>query len=393
MIKYLFYFVIIFALSYLELNARVQYSLIQSSGVKCTNCHTVTQGAGLRNGGGWMSRKDISLIPTEWIGADKFFDLLSSNTFFDDKVTFGLDTRLQSARWGTPGASNRDFMVMQLAPYLSIKPFGWLELEGMYNIAYDLYTDKRYVGQNPFVGSIVLTPSSELPSIRVGYFQPTFGIRWDDHTILTRQFIGKQSRRPIVPDDYAEFGAQLDYENIDWLSLSFGAFQSKNMSQLLVRDKNGQSIPVVDTNSIGLAGRAFISPEIGGGFTSFIGGTYYLNGDYYIGGLHFGIGKPDLFSFIFEYMDTEKKDARRTLSFTSELTYHLMESVLPYVRAERHISREKIEPAPYYSTQFVIGAHIYLLPFIDILPEYRIFDREHIDGYSASWAFQIHIWY
>lgn len=387
-------FAFIFILAFVfYLDSRPQYSLLQSFGTKCTACHINTQGGGVRTNGGWVSRKDISLIPTTSIGLGGFFDMMSTNSWANDMISAGMDTRLQSAKWGTPGKSNRDFMLMQATPYLVLKPFDWLMLEGQYNIAYNVYTDKRYVGQNPWAASAYLKINQDLPTLRVGYFQPTFGIKWDDHTLLTRQYIGKTARMPIIPDDYTEWGAQLDYESISWLSASAGVFKSNNMAKLSVIDKSGKPIPVVDSTKMAIALRGFVTPELGHGFVGFLGGTYYMNGDYYIGNLHLGIGMPDKFSFLLEYMDTEKKDARRTQALSGEVTYQLTESLLPFVRIEREQVRNASELQLYYSTQYVLGAHVYLLPFIDVLPEYRIFDREHIDGYSSQWALQLHVWY
>ncbi len=45
------------------------------------------------------------------------------------------------------------------------------------------------------------------------------------------------------------------------------------------------------------------------------------------------------------------------------------------------------------ANQYVVGAHIFVLPFIDLLPEYRIYDRGDVDGTSAQWAIQLHIFY
>jgi len=45
------------------------------------------------------------------------------------------------------------------------------------------------------------------------------------------------------------------------------------------------------------------------------------------------------------------------------------------------------------SNQYVFGSHIYLLPYIDLLPEYRIYDRGEVSGYSSQWTFQIHVFY
>jgi hypothetical protein len=375
---------------------RPQYSILQTYGTKCSACHVNVQGGGVRSIGGWLSRKDISLIKPEWFGLKKFFDNLTArNSYFDDKLLVGFDARWQTARWPSgPTSSKREYMIMQLSPYLVLQPTSWLLLEGFYNLAYDIEKDKRYPAQQPYAFSLYLKPSENLPSLRVGFFQPPIGQKWDDHTMFVRNSVARYGRHYIVPHDYAEWGAQLDYESLPWLSISAGVFSGKNMSVLKVPDKNGQPISVVKDNSIGLATRGMLSPpELIKGVNSYVGGSFYLNGDYYISSAFLGIGLPDRVSLIGEYVRTQKKDSRLSLSFTTELTYQITESLLPFVRAERSILKDKNENNPVYATNLVFGSHIILLPSLDLLIEYRILDREHLEGYFSQWAIQLHFYY
>jgi len=152
-------------------------------------------------------------------------------------------------------------------------------------------------------------------------------------------------------------------------------------------------VNLVDSNTISLSGRAMISPELGMGLTSYFGGSFLLNGDFYFSNLFMGIGMSEKWAFLAEFTDHGKKDSRRSISWLGELTYQVSDSFLPFIRAERQTTREVNLKDLYYVNQFVLGAHIYILPYFDLLPEYRIVDREHIDGYHSSIAFQIHIWY
>ncbi len=382
-----------------EVISRPQYSILQTYGTNCSSCHVNIQGGGARSIGGWLSRKDISLIKPEWIGLKNFFDkILARNSYFDDKVIFGFDARWQTARWPSGiTASKRDYMIMQLNPYLVLQPTSWLMLEGTYNFAYDIEKDKRYQAQQPYSFSLYLKPSENLPSLRVGYFLPPIGQKWDDHTMFVRYAIANRGRHPVVPHDYAEFGAQIDYESISWLSLSAGVFTAKNLSEFKVPARtngNVATVPLVKDNSLGIATRGMVTPpEFIKGVVSYIGGTFYLNEDYYISSAFLGIGLPDRISLIGEYARTQKKDSRLSLSFTTELTYQVTESLLPFIRAERSILKDINENKPVYATNFVFGSHIVLLPSLDLLIEYRILDREHFEGYFSQWAFQIHLYY
>ena len=394
--KRIILFAVIIAIFGGESFSRPQYSILQTYGTKCSSCHINVQGGGIRSVGGWLSRKDLSLINPQWIGLKKFFETLTArNSYLDDKIIIGFDLRAQSARWPKgPSSSEREFMVMQASPYIAIQPVKWLLMEGFYNVAYELEKDKRYPAQQPYAFSVYLKPSEKLPTLRLGYFQPPIGQKWDDHTMFVRTAIARYGRHYIVPDDYAEWGAQIDYESISWLSLSAGVFSGKNLSVINVPDKYGKPIPIVKDNSIAVATRGMISPpELIKGVNSYVGGSLYLNNDYYISSAFLGIGLPDKVSLIGEYVRTQKKDSRLSLSFTTELTYQLLESVLPFVRVERSILKDKNENNPVYATNLVLGSHINLLPSLDLLIEYRILDREHLEGYFSQWAFQLHLFY
>jgi len=394
--KKLIFVILSFVLAGGMICSRPQYSILQTYGTKCSSCHINVQGGGIRTIGGWLSRKDFSLINPEWIGLKKFFETLTArNSYLDDKIIVGFDVRAQSARWPKgPSSSERDYMLMQASPYLAIQPVQWVLFEGFYNIAYELENDKRYPAQQPYSFSVYLKPSENLPTLRIGYFQPPIGQKWDDHTMFVRTAVARYGRHYIVPDDYAEWGAQIDYESIPWLSLSAGAFTGKKLSIINVPDKNGKPISIVKDNSIAIATRGMFSPpEFIKGLNSYFGGSFYFNDDYYISSAFLGIGLPDRVSLIGEYVRTQKKDSRLSLSFTAELTYQLIESVLPFIRAERSILKDKNENNPVYATNLVFGSHINLLPSVDLLIEYRILDREHLEGYFSQWAIQLHLFY
>lgn len=386
--------------------ARPQYSILQTYGTKCQNCHTNIQGGGARTNPGWLSRNSISLINPGSIGLQGLFDLTQeTNTAMDDKIMFGFDGRYQSANWGAPIKSERKTMLMQLSPYLTITPTDWLSFEGMYNTAYQIESDMRYMGQQEWQASATIKPFEDLPSVRVGYFQPTIGTKYDDHTMLIRQVSDISRSTPLVPPDYAEWGIQFDYENIDWLGVSLGFFDAKNLSHITLSNLDGESVSVVDSNTMSTVLRVGFYPELSDGITTFFGGTYFINSPlktdngiyygnnyFYIANLFFNVGISDMFSLMTEYCHSEKQSLRKTDNFMVELTYQLKESVLPYVRLERGTT-EYPEQGTFNTNQYVFGAHIVLLPYIEILPEYRIYDREWVDGYSAQWAFQLHMYY
>jgi len=353
--------------------------------MKCQSCHVNVQGGGVRNSTGWISRKDASIVPV-----GNLFDFASTNSVIDNMVTFGLDFRYQVAKFGGYADSNRQGIVMQASPYLVIDPFEWLTVEGFYNFA-----ENKYVGQQTGAASIYIKPGENLPQLRAGYFQPTIGTKYDDHTLMIRQVVYKNYRVPLIPDDYAELGGQIDYIANENFDLSVGAFSAKNLSEVTCKDAEKNTIPLVDSNSISFTARGvyYMPTDIVDGVNAYAGMTYFLNDDFYIFSAFVNAGLSDKLSFGFEYMRSEKKDARLTMGFLGELSYILYDPLILYAKAERGVVREQWDTQAYFVNQYVFGAHVYLLPYIELIPEYRIYDNEHYEGYNSQWAFQLHVFY
>ncbi len=419
--------------------SRPEYSILQSYGTKCQSCHVNTQGGGLRTLGGWMSRNQTSIVEPSKIGLGSVFDFLqNTNQTLNDMITFGIDFRYQFARWGGPQKTltinpktiykkdendsiivintldttttgpKYDAMIMQVDPYISFKPADFIELEGFYNFAYDLETEKRYPGQQSYAFSMYLRPGENLPFLRVGYFQPMIGTKWDDHTLLVRQVVTATRANLVLPHDYTEWGAQLEYEAIPWLGATLGVFGNENLKQ----------IKIVNQDRLSYFFRLGFFPSIDEylkGWTTFFGGYFMMNSelktdngvyfgnDYYaVWNAYFNIGMTDRFSLLTEYMGSKKQELRTSSNFSVELTYQLFKDIdigIPfdaayiYGRFEQGNTEFLADKSEYSATQYVIGAKLFPLPYIGVLPEYRIYDREHIDGHFAAWALQVHLFY
>ena len=135
------------------LTAKPQYSNL--TGNRCIACHTNPQGSGLRNPLGSYSRNQSSIFNLTDTGIGNFLKEMGSyNSFEDEMIVWGLDYRLQSAKIGP---DERKLFGMQIAPYLSIKPFSWLWLQGSYNIVEPLYE-----AQKSFTVSVSIKPSFEI---------------------------------------------------------------------------------------------------------------------------------------------------------------------------------------------------------------------------------------
>ncbi|GAB1370610.1 hypothetical protein MASR1M45_06710 [Candidatus Kapaibacterium sp.] len=407
--KKYFLIIILTVLLVLDVQSRPQYSLIQSYGTKCTGCHINTQGGGIRNNPGWMSRNQSALIDPESIGLRGLFDLTQeTNQFLDDKFTYGFDFRYQTARWGSQsGVSERKHMVMQWSNYLAYEPTEWLTIEGLYNFGYDIHSIMRYPGQQPGAASAIIKPGEDLPIIRVGYFQPTIGTKYEDHTMLNRQIASGQRGIPVVPDDYAELGFQIDYEALSWLGVSFGMFSSENLSKTSIPiGLSGAGAPVNGNHMSSVFRVVLFPPELAPGINVFAGGTlffnsplktdngiYFGNEHYYIGNVFFNIGLVDKLALMTEYMRTVKQTLLEANNFTVELNYQVFEPLIAYARLETGNTKYIADNRDFTTNHYVFGAKAYILPYIAFLPEYRINDKTHLEGYAAQWAFQVHVFY
>jgi hypothetical protein len=225
--------------------------------------------------------------------------------------------------------------------------------------------------------------------------------------MLIRQVVGSSRGSLLLPHDYTEWGAQIDYEAIPWLGLSLGLFDSENLTNLQVNGK-----PVVSGNTLNTVFRVgFYPPEVISGITTFFGGywlfnsplktddgIYFSNDSYTVGNLFFNLGMSDKWSLLTEYMWSNRQAItefaqRKTSNFLVELTYQPLEAAYAYVRWERANTDNIFDGTDFHATQYVLGAKFFPLPYIGFIPEYRIFDRDHVEGYHSQWAFQIHLFY
>lgn len=424
--KKIFFIILALVLMAESAYSRPQYSILQSFGTKCQSCHIAPNIGMQRNTAGWMSLSDVSLIKPEDLGLNSAYDAIrSSNSILDEKVMFGLDLRYQTARWSKPTTldvtyphfedpsrdttikyinpygTERDYMLMIFTPYVTITPTDWMTIEGSYNFAYQIEDKKRYPGQTPYTASIILQPWENLPSLRVGMIQPMVGTDWDDHTMMTRQAVTPTVLPPSIPCDYYEWGAQLDYEAIDWLGLTLGVYDSKNIADM--------SSDFVDKNNLsGLAKVTLHPPDFGTGITAFCGATHFFNsqlktdnGIYFRNKhftassvfLHFGI--PGTFAVMSEWMRTEMSDKRITNNYSFEFNYQVMDPIIAYARLESGTSemistRGNLELK---GNKYSVGAKVFVLPYIALIPEYKIYDRDHVKSFSSQFACQLHIFY
>jgi hypothetical protein len=393
-----------------SLYAIPQFSLL--SGNKCLNCHVNTQGSGIRNELGWYVAKDMKLIDPQNVGLGWLYDLdAESNSFLDGTLTIGLDVRIQSARSPRSDNAVQRVFPMQAALHIAYQPVQWLTIESMTDIA-ALVRDlsnrpQAYIGQRSWNASVIIQPGITAPQLRVGHFQPSIGVRYDDHTKLARQIAGANGST-LIPPNYAEYGAELNYEGIQWLSLTVGAFLPGALSQMLTTNRRGEVVRLLENipanpsvanlvNSPSFLGRAMLWLRTDDHtINSYAGASVYSNSVFSLANVFAGIGLTDRLSLMGEYALSGVQDGRQTRNLSLELSYQPVVGLMPYVRYERGTTRQAAVDAPsgigeYFSQQVSVGAQIFPIPYVEIRPELRYFETE---GYRAlRWAAQLHIFY
>lgn len=387
-------FVAIFSivvLSTIEIFAVPQYSLI--TGNRCVNCHTSANGGGMRDMLGWYSNKDVGIIRPESIGMKGLYDLISeSNEFFEDRASLGLDFRYLSAKLGGPAHSEREYFVMQATPYLKVKPAEWISLQGHYN-----FSDRGYPGQEFWSASAKIQPGWKYPELEVGYLRPAIGLRQDDHTSLTRQVAGDHRANQLIPPDYAEIGAELNYYAKKWFNVTLGAYGSENLSENYSMDENGMPVSLADKTGVSGLIKLELWPRFSNGnINTVIGGAYFFNGDYKVADLYAGIGLTDKISLIGEYVYSSKGILRAANNYAVDITYQYAPSAFAFVRFEEgntNFFPESETVAIFRNRQYVFGLRLFLFPFVEFRPEYRIFDRTHVDSYASQYVLQLHVFY
>jgi hypothetical protein len=388
-------FVVLWCLCSVPAWSLPQFSLI--TGNRCINCHVNAQGGGLRNELGWYSSHDVGLIEPRKLGLESLYSSDKGNSFLDDKLFLGMDVRFQMARSHVSAESERKFFPMQFALYGAYKATDWLTGEFTYSMR---GRNRFYPGQEQFMGSLILQPMQTLPALRVGYIQPSIGIRYDDHTMLTRFIVGNV---PLIPPNYAEWGAELNYESLPWLTLNAGVFRARNLADIGFTDAISggfQDRLITNPNALSLTARAVLWQRFAEDFVNtYIGASFFRNDDFSIAQGFAGIGLTDMISLMAEYTASGKRSRQQTRNFSVEAMYQVLPGLNVYVRGERGMTTNLAEnratntiaPQDVYMNQGVIGAQVFILPYVEVRPEYRIQDT---DTYrSTRWAMQLHIFY
>lgn len=346
------------------------------SGTRCSACHFNPQGSGIRQELGWMTMNETGAISLEEAGLGGL--AAESNSWFDGLLTAGFDARGQLAKLGPPPNASREFFPMQLAAHAAIVPTEGLSAYGSYNFAPEKY---RFVGQSTWTAAVQYQPGIQAPSIRAGYIQPSVGIRHDDHTL----FIRKDAARfgtPVLPPDYNEYGAELTFEGLRWLTFNTGLFGADGLASVE---------RTVDSGSLSYSARIALWPQwFDDGINGMAGGSVLVNGDYTLYNLFAGFGLADKATFYGEGMFSTNVNDTRIRNFTAQATWQLKTWLALAMRYEW--GQTEIPPSDlYHASAFVIGAEFFPIPFLELRPEYRYFENDVFR--QGQYTLQVHLFY
>lgn len=360
------------------------------TGNRCSMCHINQQGGGMRTDFGWKFGKDASVLSFEDIGIKSLMDFIDKEkySYFDGLFAWGVDFRYQTARSHKADNAVRKYFPMQASLYLNSTPFSWLTLLGQYNIG-----PLIFFGQKNWSASVILKPLSELPSLRIGFFQPTFGLRDCDMTSLDRRIASTDGTESLIPPDYAELAAELNYENIDWFSLSLGIADSKSLSEISMYGEQLSIVAVQDNPSF--FSRLIFYPKLLEDAIpeSYIGASLFINGDFYIINTFLSLAPLEDIQLFFRYTNTNKIDIRNTESYIAGIVYSPYKGIFFGIKGEYGRTKHFIsgEIYSFQTYQIIANAKIFILPYIELIPEYRYVDCEEYR--STRWAFQFHFYY
>ncbi|GBD07692.1 hypothetical protein HRbin21_01523 [bacterium HR21] len=361
------------------------------TGNRCSACHAFPQGSGLRSELGWYSLHDVGLLRWHQLGLgtlERWWER-AGNSLWDGRLLFGIDARLQGFESHNPAyASGWRLFPMQGALHVGISPIKALSLRATLNGGRLVFP-----GQQRWSASLGIYPGHGMPELQLGFFRPAVGLHYDDHTMLLSRIPGAQFDSPqqtyLLAPNFAQWGALLQWASLSWLATSVGVFRGGALSAVVLRNPRGESAPVTAaTAPVGNA-HLWLTPKLGS-WTLSLGGSWLGNRDFWLAHGFAGIGWHDHGALWAEYSRFRSSSLHRW-AVTAEIDLWLWNVMMPYARFEHgRVSDSGWSPAP-YTTHLVLGAQLFVLPFVELRPEYRWADTE---GYrSGRVALQLHVFY
>lgn len=363
-----------------QAEALTQFSLL--TGNRCINCHTTVQGGGQRDDLGQYAMEGVGLLAPDYV-------LPGRTVFADGRFRIGADFRAMTARSHVSPQAERRYFPMQAAVYGMMRPSDVVKVEGSYN-----FGPKKYDGQQSWTASAVLQPHFNWPQVRVGFFQPSIGMRYDDHTMMVRQVPDVVGATSLIAPNYAEYGAEVTYYRPLWLSVTGGVFNARSLSENEVLTGGVPVSLIQDRDRPSFFGRVVFWPRLLEQKLNFYaGGSVLKNKDFQLVNIFGGAGYQDRVAVIMEMALMDKGSLEDAQNITLDVSFQPKSGLILYARGEHgKLTQYRTGSQVALTTrQAVFGTQLFLTPQVELRPEYRVMDTETFR--STRYAVQLHVFY
>lgn len=342
-------------------------------GNNCISCHINPTGGEMRNDKGWnMSRKGLTMSSPDQ-------DFKMSNKI-GENIRFGLDIRGQVL--GTLGKLKRiDFQDMSGVLYTNVDLSEQINVFAKYDFENSLWEG---------YGVAHILPNNGY--VKGGTFIPNFGIRLDDHTAYTRGgdlgFITNKKLGFMYDPYYEETGVEVG------LYISDYAFLTASVGRPI-----GRPVQPLLNNDPSYTARLQFNPSLTEDINLLFGGSFHRFrstftqpksiANMYGGFAGIGFGN---FTLLAEY------DIAKSYLITDSLSNALMiEAAYKITKGLEAVVRyDRFDPSAHTAnddhSRIVLGVDIFPLPFVEIVPQYRI-QMEHPSVDNDAFNIEFHFFY
>jgi hypothetical protein len=326
------------------------------TGMQCINCHVNPTGGELRNSFGSSDFVDSHL---RLVAAHNDSTDFNFNPQLNEYILLGSDIRFQYLYDGSQKKTT--FQSMEGSIHSLFRLFTSTDLFVKYdfaNTAYEAYGLYNFNSDNSY--------------IKVGAFDPSYGIRLDDHTAYTRGGnLGFLQGLPqvglfFVPD-YRDLGVEVG-SRFDDLFVTIDA-------------TNGDGTSNINFNSK----KAFIGKVeyLTHGIINFmIGGSGYATRNTTMAGVQGGVGIEQRLTILGEYdwansLPGVVPPASHSTTAFAEVSYEITNGLFGVGRLD-YFRVFSGSGSPIY-LRYVLGVNIYPIPHLDFMPQVR-FNRSNVIG-------------
>jgi hypothetical protein len=385
------------------------------AGSPCATCHYNPSGGGGRNEVGFGAMSATGAFS---------FETFHDNMFWDDRVSAGLDTRTLWIRLGRPVLqlddrgreviTEPDFVgfPMQFQPSLAVTLTDWLKVYGTYNAGRRTFEDNQvcdpvYPGASCFEAAIQVETKGGYTT-RAGMIQASIGVRPDDHTIWTRGDAANP-RQPLIPPNYAEWGAEVSYQPVASLRTELGVTATQHLDGAL-----NQMTETAELWPVALSARFTYLPhfEFGGAappaddfddfddfgdtddvakptkVNAWFGGSVLGSGEFYLINAFAAAGLRNGFETRLELSHSARSIKHETYNGSLAASWTLTDWFVPHLRVDRALT---LADETFTAWQYVAGIEFFPMPFVELRPEYRIVQTdEYVFGQPTV---QLHVFF